>query len=157
MCSPPLVEAQLFAFELCELAFELRRDLQALSVQTEVDTGDLLDEAIALAHLEGEVGKQRAELKLCGVDFGLYYKLQPQAEFGDMHCPIHHIHAVELVADDASAALVGRLFDTELLVGARLQVIQHQEHAYAVLVRKTGTVTGPGEAPEPMWPACFKP
>jgi hypothetical protein len=57
-----------------------------------------------------------------------------------MHCPIHHIHAVELVADDASAALVGRLFDTELLVGTRLQVIQHQEHAHKEGAGATGGV-----------------
>jgi hypothetical protein len=73
-----LVEVQLFAFELCELAFEMRRDLQVLSVQTEVDTGDLLDQAIALAHLEGEVGKQRAGLQLVGLQVRLDHKLEPQ-------------------------------------------------------------------------------
>ncbi len=121
-----LVEAALLSFELGNFAFEGGGQVWGLMRGAKIYVGDGLEEAIAAADVEGEVGEEWSKLKFGGMEVGFHDELEPETKFGDVDGPIHYVNAVELVADDAAAALVGRFFFAEGVVGAGLQIIEHQ-------------------------------
>ena len=63
------------------------------------------------------------------VQFRLHHKLEPEPKFGHPDGPFHHIHAVQLLAEDARPPLVGGLASPQHPVAAGLQVVQQEEHA----------------------------
>ncbi len=141
-----LVKAEFFAFELGDTTFELGRDGEMRPVQAEVDAADLLHEAIAAAYFEREIGQQRAELQFGRRQLGFDDQLQPEAQFGDVDGPVHHVYAVQLLADDAAAAFVGCFINAELGIGAGLEVVEHEQHPDEERAGATGGVADGGFA-----------
>ncbi|GIV55243.1 MAG: hypothetical protein KatS3mg040_0011 [Candidatus Kapaibacterium sp.] len=73
-------------------------------------------------------------------------QLQPEAQFGDVDGPVHHVHAVELLADDAAPAFVGGFINAELGIGAGLEVVEHEQHPDEERAGATGGVADGGFA-----------
>ena len=97
--------------------------------QSHVDAADLLHQAVATADLEREVGQQRAELEFGRRQIGVNDQLQPQAQLCHVYGPVHHVHPIQVLADNALLALIGSLLVAQVMVGPGYQVIQHIEHA----------------------------
>jgi len=52
----------------------------------------------------------RAGVKLGGGEFGINHQRQPKSQLGDMTRPIHHVHAIKTLADDALLAVKSAFF-----------------------------------------------
>ena len=69
-------------------------------------------EAITAADVEGEVREQRLRSAL-GVPLGEYrrqwHERKPEAQFGDMARPLHHVHTVEVFTGNRLLAVKTQL------------------------------------------------